>query len=60
MMAEAYASREGISMAQYLGCNNFIIQSDNVQVIETMLAGCFSLTLSAAIFNDCRNPFDGV
>jgi ribonuclease HI len=54
MMEEAYALREGISMAQYLGCNNFIIQSDNVLVIETMLAGGFSSTSSATIFDDCR------
>jgi hypothetical protein len=53
MMAEAYTLREGISMAQYLGCNNFIIQSDNV-VIETMLAGGFSSTSSATIFDDCK------
>jgi hypothetical protein len=43
-----------ISMAQYLRSNNFIIQLDNVQVIETMLVGGFSSTSFAAIFDDCR------
>ena len=53
-MAEAYALREGICLAQYLGSHKFIIQSDNVQVIETMLEGGFSATSSSAIFDDCR------
>ena len=30
MMAEAYALREGLYMEQNLGCNKFIIQSDNL------------------------------
>ena len=54
-MAEAYALREGLSMAQYLGSNKFVIQSDNIQVIQTMLEGGFSSTASAAIFDDCRS-----
>ena len=53
-MAEAYAFREGLSIAQFLGCNKFIIQSDNSQVIDTMMDGGFSATSSAAIFDDCR------
>uniref|UniRef100_A0ACD5Y819 Uncharacterized protein n=1 Tax=Avena sativa TaxID=4498 RepID=A0ACD5Y819_AVESA len=54
MMAEAYALREGLSLAQLLGGNKFIIQSDNALVIETIEAGGFSATSSAAIFDDCR------
>ena len=53
-MAEAYAMREGLSLAQHLGVNNFIIQSDNLQAIETMIDGGFSSTSSSAIFDDCR------
>jgi ribonuclease HI len=53
-MAEAYALREGLSLAQFLGCNKIIIQSDNSQVIDTMKEGGFSATSSAAIFDDCR------
>jgi hypothetical protein len=45
-MAEAYALRDGLSLAQFLGGNKVIIQSDNVQVIETMMIGCFSATSS--------------
>jgi ribonuclease HI len=43
MMAEAYALREGLCMAQHIGCNKFIIQLDNSQVIETMQGGFFLL-----------------
>jgi ribonuclease HI len=53
-MAEAYALREGLSAAQFLGGNQYIIQSDNSQVIDTMNDGGFSATSSAAIFDDCR------
>jgi membrane protein YqaA with SNARE-associated domain len=36
-MAEAYALRDGLSLAQFLGGNKVIIQSDNMQVIETVI-----------------------
>jgi ribonuclease HI len=35
-MAEAYAFREGLSLAQRIGANNFIIQTDCAQVVDTM------------------------
>jgi hypothetical protein len=38
---EAYTHREGRCLAQQVGCNRFIIQSDNTQVIETMQDGGF-------------------
>jgi hypothetical protein len=53
-MAEAYALREGLSAAQFLGGNQYIIQSYNSQVIDTMNDGGFCATSSAAIFDDCR------
>jgi hypothetical protein len=49
MMAEAYAPREGLCLAQHIGCKKIIIQSDNSQVIDIMLDGGFTTT----IFNDC-------
>jgi hypothetical protein len=54
MMAEAYALREGLCLAQHLGCNKFIIQSNNLQVIDTMLIDGFSSMASATIFDDCH------
>lgn len=53
-MAKAYALREGLSRAQFLGCNKIVIQCDNSQVIDTMKEGGFSATSSADIFDDCR------
>jgi hypothetical protein len=52
MMAEAYAIREGLYLAQHIGCNNFIIQSDNTLVIDIMLDGGFRATSSDTIFHD--------
>jgi hypothetical protein len=34
--------------------NQFIMQSNNSQVTDTMKDGCFSATSSVAIFEDCR------
>lgn len=61
-MVQAYAFREGLMMAQHIGINNFIIQTDCLQV-EIVKAGGYSATASAAIFDDCCvlwNGFDNV
>jgi hypothetical protein len=47
-------THKGLSLAQFLGGNKIIIQSDNVQVIETLMNGCFSAMSFSAIFDDCR------
>jgi ribonuclease HI len=52
-MAEAYAFREGLTLARSIGANNFTIQTDCVQVVDTMKQGGFSATASAAIYDDC-------
>jgi hypothetical protein len=51
MMAGAYALRDGLSLAQHLGCQNFIFQSNNMQVIKTMLLGGVSSRSSVAIYD---------
>ena len=35
-MAEAYALKEGLMLAQHAGCNRVIIQSDCMEVVEIM------------------------
>jgi hypothetical protein len=35
-MAEAFAFQEGLGLAQQIGCNNFIIQIDCAQMVETI------------------------
>ena len=52
-MAEALALKFGLSLAQRTGCNRIIINSDNMEVIETMNEGGRSSGAAAAIFYDC-------
>jgi hypothetical protein len=51
-MAEAYALQEGVSLTQHIIGNNFILQSDNSKVTETMKNVGFSATSLADIFDD--------
>ena len=52
-MAEALALKFGLSLAQGTGCNRIIINSDNMEVIETMNNGGRSSSIAAAVFDDC-------
>ena len=52
-MAEALALKFGLNLAQRAGCNLLIINSDNLEVIETMQDGGQSTGAAAAIFDDC-------
>ncbi|XBI35119.1 hypothetical protein VPH35_120849 [Triticum aestivum] len=52
-MAEALALKFGLTLAQRAGCNRLIINSDNLEVIETMQDGGQSTSAAAAIFDDC-------
>jgi ribonuclease HI len=58
-MAEAYAFRDGLTLAQQIGLQNFIVQTDCAQVVETMKNGGFSATSSAAIYDDCNILWSG-
>jgi ribonuclease HI len=53
-VAEAYAMREGLCLAQHMGCNRLVIKSDNAPVVETMREEGFSERTAAAIFHDCN------
>ena len=44
-MAEAYALKEGLMLAQRIGCNKLIIQSDCMEVVQIMQGGGFQRTL---------------
>ncbi|XBH63714.1 hypothetical protein VPH35_117623 [Triticum aestivum] len=52
-MAEVLVLKFGLSLAQRTGCNRIIINSDNMEVIETMNEGGRSSGAAAAIFDDC-------
>jgi hypothetical protein len=58
-MAEAYAFREGLSLAQHIGIQNFTSQTDCAQMVQTMKDGGFSATSAAAIYDDCNILWSG-
>jgi ribonuclease HI len=58
-MVEAYAFRDGLTLAQQIGIQNFTIQTDCAQVVETMKNGGFSATSSAVIYDDCMILWSG-
>jgi hypothetical protein len=41
-MAEAYASRDGLTLTQQIDVQNFTVQTNCIQVVETMKNGGFS------------------
>lgn len=55
LSAEAMALRWCLSLAQTVGCNKLIINSDNLEVVETMKNGGRSMGIATAIFDDCYN-----
>lgn len=54
-MAETYALREGLRLAQQLGCSTVIVQSDCLEVVQTIQDGDFSAMASAPISDECYN-----
>ena len=53
LMTEVLALKFGLTLAQRAGCNRLIINSDNLEVIETMQDGGQSTGATAVIFYDC-------
>lgn len=53
-MAKAYALKEGLMRAQHIGCNRLIIQSDCIEVVQTMEDGGFTANSAAAIYDECN------
>ena len=47
------ALRFGLYLAQKAGCNRLIINSDNLEVIDTMKNGGQFAGTAATVFNDC-------
>lgn len=50
---EAMALRDGLALAESVGCNRIVVNSDCMEVIEVMKRGGNSLGLAVAIFEDC-------
>jgi hypothetical protein len=51
--AEALPLKFCLSLVQRMGCNHLIINSDNLEVIDTMKEGGRSVGAATAIFDDC-------
>ena len=51
--AEAHVLRDGLILAGQLGCNRIEVNSDSMEVIETMRNGGNSLGVAAAIYEEC-------
>ncbi|EEC72520.1 hypothetical protein OsI_05906 [Oryza sativa Indica Group] len=58
-MAEAFALRDGLALAQHIGAKNVIVQTDCMQVVSTMMDGGFSATAAMSVFDDCKLMWDG-
>jgi ribonuclease HI len=54
-MAEAIAMKEGLLLANRLGCNSIIAESDSIVTIDACNGGETWWTDSAAIFADCMD-----
>ena len=54
-MAETYALKEGIRLVQQIGCSNFIMQSDCMELVETVKEGDFQALAAAPILEECYN-----
>ena len=52
-MAEALAMKEGLVLANRLGCHNIIAESDSIETIEACAGGEMWWTDSAPIYADC-------
>jgi len=50
--SEVMALKEGLLLAQWIGCNGFIIHLDYMEVVETIRLG-ISFAAGAPIYDDC-------
>jgi ribonuclease HI len=60
--SEIMALREGLLLAQRIGCSSLIIQSDSLKVVETMRLGILS-SVGASIYDACfslQQEFDAI
>ena len=58
-MAEAYALKEGLMLAQQIGCNRLIVQSDCMEVVQIMSDSGFTANSAAPIYDECNLVWSG-
>ena len=54
-MEEICALKEGLRFVQHIGCRNFIVLSNCLEVVETMNDGGFSASADTPILKYCYN-----
>jgi ribonuclease HI len=59
LMMEAYALKEGMMLAEYIGGNRLIVQSDCMEVVEIIKNGGFMRNSAAAIYDECNIVWGG-
>jgi ribonuclease HI len=52
-IAEAYAMREGLKLANLMGYNNIVMESDSLEIVEACTGETTWWTTSSAIYADC-------
>ena len=58
-MAEAYALKEGLMLTLHIGCNRLTVQSDCMEVVQTIKDGGFSTNLAAVLYDECNIIWSG-
>ena len=53
-MAEVFAVKEGLLLAQHAGYNRLIVLSDYMEVVETMANGGFLANSAVAVYDECN------
>jgi hypothetical protein len=58
-MVEAYALKEGLMLAQHIGGNHLIVQSDCMEEVEITKNRGFTANSAAAIYDKCNIVWGG-
>jgi uncharacterized LabA/DUF88 family protein len=58
-MTEAFALKEGLMLAQHIGGNRLIVQSDCMEVVEITGDRGFTAISAAAIYDECNIVWSG-
>jgi len=58
-MAEAFALKEGLMLAQYIGGNRLIVQTDCMEVVQIMKNEGFTANSAAAVYDECITVWNG-
>ena len=58
-MAEAFALKEGLMLAQYIGGDQLIVQTNCMEVFEIMKSEGFTANPAAAIYDECTAVWSG-